>query len=169
MIKALLLIIIFSSINCYSENIFFASKKFDFTFTGGSKLTLMSAINGPAYQGVINIYSPGFSNQSISFYHFAADDEIKVTDEYCQKKIDTLYGPRNKRSVKLNYLNIEKSIHGSFCSVAISIDSDIATIKKSYIMIGFIKARSVLLEWSYTDAKADIHQDKLLEFWNSLK
>ncbi len=165
----ILLIIFLSSINCYSENIFFASKKFDFTFTDRSKLSLMSAVKGPAYQGVININSPGLSSQSISFYHFAADDEIKVTDEYCQKKIDALYGPRNNRSTKLDYLNIEKSIHGSFCSAVISIDSDIATIKKRYLMIGFIKAKSVLLEWSYIDAKANIQQDKILEFWNSLK
>ena len=69
----------------------------------------------------------------------------------------------------LDSLKILNSNHGSFCAVIISTDSEIMTIKKRYMMIGFIKAQSVLLEWSYTNAKADIESDKLLEFWNSLK
>lgn len=166
--KNFILILIFS-INTFASNIFFTSKKINFEFTDASKLSFISAINGPDFKGIINIRDSKYSPKNIDFYNFKSDSDIKVSDEYCQKKLEQLYGPRNDRSIMLDSLKILNSNHGSFCAVIISTDSEIMTIKKRYMMIGFIKAQSVLLEWSYTNAKADIESDKLLEFWNSLK
>jgi hypothetical protein len=168
MILKTLIVFIFS-LNTYAANSFFTSKKIEFAFTDSSQLSLAPILNGVDFKGIIQIQDPAYSNQSIHYYNFTNDSEIKVTDEYCQKKVEQLYGSRKTRTVRTDFIDIQKSNHGSFCSVQISTDSEIMTIKKRYMMIGFIKARSVLFEWSYTKENLDVPYEKLLEFWNSLK
>lgn len=112
-------------------------------------------------------------NQDLSssdLYKFPDESAITISPELCSKYADKMFGPADKRVLKLQgSFQLFETPTGKACEFQLKDTYEKARMPYRYTIVGFVHGKLIALMWGLFENPSASDKEKLKNFWKTLK
>lgn len=123
------------------------------------------------YQGIlIQQNQPKKDLNQSDVYFFPKEPKIAMTSLLCESYVDKIFGPKDRRVIKLkDGVKLFDSHTGKTCELSLIDPDQHALIPVKHAMMGFLHGRLTTLVWQLDQVPSAETTEKLHKFWETLR